>query len=248
MHRGALIAFAILLLGLFALAQEKQSSDQQLPDAPQPQAQPAPPPPPPSQPPPEEEQKPATGAKKALKRAKPNCIQIFGRVDCSGKSEQEKESEAKQAQEDEENSPRPLPSNQPAPRSSEESSSKDQESLGPMPGASSDYARRQRPYNPHRADKDVEVGDFYFKRENYRAAESRYAEALEWMPNDAIAFFKLAQAQEKLGKMDQARGNYQQYLKILPKGEQSEEARKALARLEAAAKPPATSPPAQNPR
>src|SRR5437879_7882499 len=35
-------------------------------------------------------------------------------------------------------------------------------------------------WDPHRAEKDVEVGDFYFKRKNYSAALSRYREALEY--------------------------------------------------------------------
>ena len=34
------------------------------------------------------------------------------------------------------------------------------------------------PWNPHKAAKDIEVGDYYFKRKNYRAAEDRYREAL----------------------------------------------------------------------
>src|ERR1700691_4228786 len=34
------------------------------------------------------------------------------------------------------------------------------------------------PWNPHKAAKDIEVGDFYFKRKNYRAAYYRYREAL----------------------------------------------------------------------
>jgi hypothetical protein len=29
-------------------------------------------------------------------------------------------------------------------------------------------------WDPHKAAKSVEVGDFYFKRKNYRAAEERY--------------------------------------------------------------------------
>ena len=34
------------------------------------------------------------------------------------------------------------------------------------------------PYDPHRASKDIEVGDFYFKKKNYGAALERYREAL----------------------------------------------------------------------
>src|ERR1700674_2997808 len=46
------------------------------------------------------------------------------------------------------------------------------------------------PWNPHRANKDVEVGDFYFKRKNYRAALTRYQDALIWKDNDAVANFR----------------------------------------------------------
>ena len=41
-------------------------------------------------------------------------------------------------------------------------------------------------WDPHKAAKNVEVGDFYFKRKNYRAAEDRYREALRYKDNDAI--------------------------------------------------------------
>jgi hypothetical protein len=44
------------------------------------------------------------------------------------------------------------------------------------------------PWDPHKAAKDIEVGDFYFKvKKNYRAAEDRYREALLYKPNDATA-------------------------------------------------------------
>ncbi len=86
-------------------------------------------------------------------------------------------------------------------------------------------------YDPHKADKDVEVGDFYFKRKNYVAAISRYRSALKWKPNDAIATFRLAQALEKTGQLEDARANYEGYLKILPNGPFSAEAKSALQRL-----------------
>ena len=87
-------------------------------------------------------------------------------------------------------------------------------------------------WDPHRAMKNVEVGDYYFKRENYRAAASRYQEALQWKPRDAEATYKLAEAYEKMGDAIDARHNFEQYLSILPKGPRAEEAHKALARLE----------------
>jgi tetratricopeptide (TPR) repeat protein len=91
------------------------------------------------------------------------------------------------------------------------------------------------PWDPHQAAKDVEVGDFYFRRKNYRAAESRYREALLYKNNDAIATYRLAVSLEKLDRPDEAREEYESYLKILPEGHDAEHARKALERLKNAA-------------
>src|SRR3984893_2526350 len=89
------------------------------------------------------------------------------------------------------------------------------------------------PWNPHKAAKDVEVGDFYFKRKNYRAALERYREALVYKPNDALANFRLAECLEKTGNPGEALTHYQEYLKILPHGPLSADAQKALERLKA---------------
>jgi tetratricopeptide (TPR) repeat protein len=86
-------------------------------------------------------------------------------------------------------------------------------------------------WNPHKAAKDVEVGDFYFKRKNYRAAEDRYREALFYKNNDAVATFRLAICLEKLDRPGEARSEYESYLKILPHGPQADEAQKAIDRL-----------------
>jgi tetratricopeptide (TPR) repeat protein len=88
-------------------------------------------------------------------------------------------------------------------------------------------------WDPHKAAKDIEVGDFYFKRKNYRAALERYKEALVYKPNDAIANFRLAECQEKTGKPGEAVTYYEAYLKILPHGPFAPDAQKALERLKA---------------
>src|SRR5712692_2177586 len=90
-------------------------------------------------------------------------------------------------------------------------------------------------WDPHKAAKSVEVGDFYFKRKNYRAAEDRYREALHFKDNDAIATFRLAVCLEKLARPDDARAEYESYLRILPHGPQAEEAQKSIERLKSAA-------------
>ena len=88
-------------------------------------------------------------------------------------------------------------------------------------------------WDPHKAAKDIEVGDFYFKRQNYRAAEDRYREALRYKDNDAVATIRLAVCLEKLRIWDDARAEYESYLKILPHGPQASEAQKAINRLKA---------------
>lgn len=88
-------------------------------------------------------------------------------------------------------------------------------------------------WDPHKAAKSVEVGDFYFRRKNYRAAEDRYREALRYKDNDAVATIRLAECLEKLGISDDALAEYQSYLKILPHGPQASEAQKGIDRLKA---------------
>jgi tetratricopeptide (TPR) repeat protein len=87
------------------------------------------------------------------------------------------------------------------------------------------------PWNPHRADKDVEVGDYHLKRKNYRAAEDRYREALYYQDNNAQAMFGLAETLEKENKRDEAVTYYTKYLKTLPNGPRAADAKKALQRL-----------------
>lgn len=86
-------------------------------------------------------------------------------------------------------------------------------------------------WDPHKAAKSIEVGNFYYKRGNYRAAEDRYREALRYKENDAVATIRLAVCLEKLGVLDDARSEYETYLKILPHGPESEQAQKAIDRL-----------------
>jgi|SRR5579862_1855357 len=103
--------------------------------------------------------------------------------------------------------------------------------LTDMEGATNSDGSEVHPWNPHKAAKDIEVGDYYFKRKNYRAAEDRYREALTYKDNDALATFRLAVCLEKMDQPDQARKEYESYLKILPSGPQAGEAQKAILRL-----------------
>ncbi len=106
------------------------------------------------------------------------------------------------------------------------------------PGAditnSPDDVQETRPWNPHEADKDVEVGTFYFKRGNYKGAEARFRDALKWQDNHAEATYRLGETLQKEGRLLEARMYYEQYLKILPKGEFAEASRREIEKMDAA--------------
>jgi tetratricopeptide (TPR) repeat protein len=81
--------------------------------------------------------------------------------------------------------------------------------------------------------KDLEVGDLYFKERNFRGAESRFLDALNYHPEDSVALLKLAQTEDKLGKIDDARDLFQTYLDKFPdNGPTTALAKKALQRYE----------------
>lgn len=138
------------------------------------------------------------------------------------------------------------PRSEPSPRSSGESSSKDTLiDLTPPSGDASHPGsdldedaeaertgiRETKPWNPHKAMKAVEIGDYYAKQKNYKAAISRYREALEYKPNDADATLKLAQAYERNGEAESAFLHYRNYLKVMPKGELAAVAKKGIERV-----------------
>jgi Flp pilus assembly protein TadD len=56
---------------------------------------------------------------------------------------------------------------------------------------------------------------------------------LRYKDNDAVATIRLAVCLEKLGILDDARAEYESYLKILPHGPEAQEAQRALDRLKA---------------
>jgi len=87
-------------------------------------------------------------------------------------------------------------------------------------------------YDPHQAEKDVEVGKYYLKMKNYRAAIERFNSALENKPNDAEATLGLAQTQEKLDMPGKAYLNYQKCIEILPNGPLATQAQQGIKRVQ----------------
>jgi tetratricopeptide (TPR) repeat protein len=83
--------------------------------------------------------------------------------------------------------------------------------------------------------KSVEVGDYYLMKKKYRAALSRYEEAVAADPEYPRAYLGMGKIYDRLGLAQKALENYQKYLDLLPSAKQAEEARsvhKAIARLQ----------------
>ncbi|HYN15343.1 MAG TPA: tetratricopeptide repeat protein [Terriglobales bacterium] len=135
--------------------------------------------------------------------------------------------------------PRTQSDDKAAPRGPGDSSSRDTSlDASPDTAAPDDSVTEFHSWDPHKAQKNVEIGDFYFKRQNYHAALSRYCEALTYKPSDAIATFRIAEALEKSGDVAGAQAYYQAYLKILPAGPFAAQSKKALDRIKAQAEQP----------
>ncbi|HUU13788.1 MAG TPA: tetratricopeptide repeat protein [Terriglobia bacterium] len=105
-----------------------------------------------------------------------------------------------------------------------------------------------QPYVPPPAWKSVEVGDFYLRRKKYRAALSRYKEAVKVDPYYALGYLGLGKVYDKIGLKERALESYRKYLEMLPSTKQAEEAKEvheAIARLERKLKKSKGSRPAQ---
>jgi tetratricopeptide (TPR) repeat protein len=121
-----------------------------------------------------------------------------------------------------------------------DSSSKPAEPPAPAPPKPSakqkkDTATQNAPdqptWDPLRAEKDLEVGQYYMKKGDVDAAIDRFQDAAVAKPGYAIPFRFLAEAQEKKGLKKQAIKSYQRYLDLYPHAEDGEKIKKKLERL-----------------
>ncbi|HKV63018.1 MAG TPA: hypothetical protein VJO16_13965 [Candidatus Acidoferrum sp.] len=128
----------------------------------------------------------------------------------------------------------------PAQEPPQESSSKPQgETPAPPPKSpvkkNKDSATQNAPdqptWDPLRAEKDLEVGQFYMKKGDLDAAIDRFEDAAKAKPGYAVPFRFLGEAQEKKGLKKQAVKSYQRYLDLHPHAEDSDKVRKKIDKL-----------------
>jgi tetratricopeptide (TPR) repeat protein len=105
----------------------------------------------------------------------------------------------------------------------------------PFPKQKKDTATQNAPdqptWDPLRAEKDLEVGQFYMKKGDLDAAIDRFQDATAAKPGYAIPFRFLGEAQEKKGLKKQALKSYQRYLDLYPHAEDGDKVRKKMDKL-----------------
>jgi len=86
-------------------------------------------------------------------------------------------------------------------------------------------------YDPLRAEKDLEVGQYYMRKGDVDAAIDRFQDATVAKPGYAVPFRFLGEAQEKKGLKKPAIKSYQRYLELYPRAEDADKIRKKIEKL-----------------
>lgn len=86
-------------------------------------------------------------------------------------------------------------------------------------------------FNPLQAEKEVRVGEYYFKKGSYRAAAQRFREATKWNQGYGEAWLRLGETAEKQKDTKTAKEAYAKYLEVAPDAKDAAEVRKKLERI-----------------
>lgn len=90
---------------------------------------------------------------------------------------------------------------------------------------------QQYTFNPVRSKRDLEVGNFYFKKGDWKAAAQRFREATLWNEGNAEAWLRLGETEEKRGGVKSAKAAYTKYLEIAGESKLAPDVKKRLERL-----------------
>jgi tetratricopeptide (TPR) repeat protein len=89
----------------------------------------------------------------------------------------------------------------------------------------------QPTWDPLRAEKDLEVGQYYMRRGDLDAAIDRFQDAAEAKPGYGLPFRYMGEAQEKKGLKKQALKSYRRYLDLTPHAEDGAKIQKKIDKL-----------------
>ncbi len=111
------------------------------------------------------------------------------------------------------------------------SSSKDTPKPKPNTDTATQNAPDQPMWDPLRAERDLQVGEFYLHKGDLDAAIDRFQDAALAKPGYAIPFRFLGEAQEKKGLRRDAIQSYTRYLDLYPHAEDKEKIEKKIEKL-----------------
>lgn len=103
------------------------------------------------------------------------------------------------------------------------------------PKPNTDNATQNAPdqpkWDPLRAEKDMQVGQYYMHKGDVDAAIDRFEDATTAKPGYALPFRLLGEAQERKGLKKQAIKSYTRYLDLYPKAEDKDKIQKKIDKL-----------------
>jgi tetratricopeptide (TPR) repeat protein len=111
------------------------------------------------------------------------------------------------------------------------SPAKDNPKAKPNTDTATQNAPDQPMWDPLRAEKDLEVGQYYMKKGDVDAAIDRFQDAALAKPGYAIPFRFLGEAQEKKGLKRDALKSYTRYLELYPRAEDKDKIEKKIEKL-----------------
>ncbi len=99
------------------------------------------------------------------------------------------------------------------------------------PEEDTSIAVKEYSFNPLQAEKELKIGNYYFRKGSYRAAAQRFREATKWNEGYADAWLRLGEAEEKLKDKPAAKEAYSKYVELAPESKNLPDIKKKLEKL-----------------
>ena len=77
----------------------------------------------------------------------------------------------------------------------------------------------------------IEEGEAYLTKNDFEAAHTSFVKALQILPDDPGANFRVAESLQGLQRLDEARIFYKKYLSLQPNGKLAAEARRQVSEI-----------------
>ena len=99
------------------------------------------------------------------------------------------------------------------------------------PEEDTSLAVKEYSFNPLQAEKELRIGNYYFRKGSFRAAAQRFREATKWNQGYADAWFRLGEAEEKLKDKPAAKEAYSKYVELAPEAKNLADVKKKIDKL-----------------